>query len=81
MIPAEIMETIMSKESSAITKIESLRGRILLFGGVLGALIGVAAAYIYLQRAQEKEELRLSAGEGVKLGMMVLGLLRSIAKL
>jgi len=54
---------------------------VLMIGGVLGALVGVAAAYLYIQRAQEEQKLEISAGEGVKIGVLVLGLLRSIATL
>ncbi len=54
----------------------------LLLGGVLGALAGLGAAYLYLQ-AREKSggEVKLRAGEGVKLGLLVLGLMRSVAQL
>jgi hypothetical protein len=54
--------------------------RTLVIGGVLGALIGVGAAYILVKRAEEAgENPQLSTGEGVQLGLGVLGLLRLIS--
>ncbi len=62
---------------------ESNRGwmvRTLLIGGVVGALIGLGAAYILVKRAEETgDNPKLSPGEGVQLGLGVLGLLRLIA--
>lgn len=53
----------------------------LLLGGVIGALTGVGAAYLILQRAErEGERPKLGAGEGFKVGMTLLGLLRQIAQ-
>ncbi|HEY3345912.1 MAG TPA: hypothetical protein VGJ97_13340 [Anaerolineaceae bacterium] len=54
--------------------------RTLIIGGVVGALIGVGAAYILVKRAEEVgENPQLSTGEGVQLGLGVLGLLRLIS--
>lgn len=53
----------------------------LIIGAVLGTLAGLGAAYILIQRAQtEESHPRLTAGEGVKLGISVLGLLRQVAE-
>ena len=52
----------------------------LVVGGVFGALIGLGAAYILIKRAEEEgENPQLSTGEGVQLGLGVLGLLRLIS--
>jgi hypothetical protein len=54
----------------------------LLIGAALGALAGVGAAYLLVQRAErEGAQPHITAGEGVKLGMLVLGALRQIAQL
>ena len=54
----------------------------LVAGAVLGALVGLSAAYLLSQRVEkEGEALEMSAGEGVKLGLLVLGLLREITNL
>jgi hypothetical protein len=61
--------------------IESWKPKVLILGGVLGALVGVMAAYLFVQNRSEEGPPEVSAGEGVKLGVLVLGLLRSIATL
>ena len=54
----------------------------LTIGGVAGALIGLAGAYMLVQNAErENKPIEISTGEGVKLAVMVFGLLRSIATL
>ena len=61
---------------------ENWKAKTLLVGAVLGALTGIGAAYLLVQRA-EKEASRpeISAGEGVKLGLLLLGVLRQVAQL
>lgn len=54
----------------------------LLLGGVIGALVGLSAAYLLIQRAEKEQgRLQMNAGEGIKLGLLVLGLLRQVAQL
>ena len=55
--------------------------KVLIMGGLLGTLVGVASAYLLIQNQKEAETLQVTPGEGVKLGVLVLGLLRSIATL
>ncbi len=56
--------------------------RFLIGGAVLGALTGLGAAYMLLQKAEKEEKpLKVGASEGVKLGLMLLGLLRQIGQL
>ena len=60
----------------------NIKGKILLVGGVLGALTGLGIAYMLLQRSDEDGgEVKLSTGEGVRLGLLVLGLLRQVSEL
>jgi hypothetical protein len=50
-------------------------------GAIIGAAVGTLAAYILIKRAEQREEIpKLSPGEGVQIGLGVLGLLRTIAK-
>lgn len=58
------------------------QNKILLFGALIGAATGLAAALI-LQRRAEKTgtEISLSTGEGIQLGVMIMGLLRAISSL
>jgi hypothetical protein len=54
----------------------------LILGGLIGALTGVGMAYLMVQRAKERQErLQIGPGEGIRLGMMLLGLLRSVGEL
>ncbi len=54
----------------------------ILLGAIIGALAGAAGAYILLQQAEQNHaKPKLSAGEGVKVGLGVLGLLRMVSEL
>ena len=59
-----------------------MNNRVLLFGALIGAATVLAAA-LMLQRCAEQTgtEISLSAGEGIQLGVMVMGLLRAVAAL
>jgi gas vesicle protein len=58
------------------------RNRTLLLGALVGAATGLIAAMLLNRRAeQEGTELALTTGDGMKLGVMVIGLLRAIATL
>ena len=69
-------------EEQEIIPQEDWKPKVLVIGGVIGLLTGLLAAYLLVQRA-EKEAIKpqLSAGEGVKLGVLVFGLLRQVAML
>lgn len=58
------------------------QNRVLLFGALIGAATGLVAA-LMLQRRAEKNgtEITLSTGEGIQLGVMIMGLLRAISSL
>jgi len=54
----------------------------LLIGAIIGAFTGLGAAYLLIKRAESRgEQPRLGTGEGVKLGLMVLGLLKRVGEL
>jgi len=58
------------------------KGRTLLSGALIGAFTGLLAAMLLNRRAEKNEnETALTAGEGMKLGVLVFGLLRAIASL
>lgn len=58
------------------------RNKTLAAGALLGAVTGLFAAML-LQRRAEKygTDITISTGEGLQLGMMIVGLLRSISTL
>jgi hypothetical protein len=60
----------------------SEKGRVLAIGALLGAVTGLATAYLLLQRSEKDgRELKISTGEGVRLGLLLLGLLRQVSEL
>ncbi len=60
----------------------SWKVKTLLIGTAIGALTGLGAAFLLTRRAEQKgEKLSISTGQGVKLGMLLVGLLRSILNL
>lgn len=59
---------------------QSWKSRTLIIGALVGALTGLAAAYILIQRAEQEEtHPKLTAGDGVKVGLGLLGVLRLLS--
>lgn len=58
------------------------QNRTLLFGALIGAVTGLVAAMMLQRRAEQTgTEISLSTGQGIQLGVMILGLLRAISSL
>ena len=55
------------------------RIRVLAVGAMLGALVGLLSAYLYLQNLEEDETPSVTAGQGVRISVLLLGLVRNIA--
>jgi hypothetical protein len=56
------------------------RRRAFIIGGVVGALLGLGAAYIYINAAEESGETpELTPGTAVTIGLSLLALLRQVA--
>ena len=54
----------------------------LIIGAVAGAALGLAGAFLLTRRAEETgTDITVSAGEGMRLGVMIVGLLRAVADL
>jgi hypothetical protein len=63
-------------------KEQNWKGRVILAGGLFGAFFGLGMAYLLTQRAErEGGELRLGAGEGIRLGLLLLGLMKQVSEL
>ncbi len=53
----------------------------MLLGAAVGSIAGLIAALMIIQRAeQQKSPPRLTAGDGIKLGLGILGVLRSLGE-
>jgi len=58
------------------------KNKTMTIGAIAGILLGLAAAYIVIQRAEKENTVpQITAGDGVKVGLGVLGVLRLIADL
>ncbi len=54
----------------------------ILLGALIGAATGIVAATLLTRRAEsDQRETAITTGEGLKLGVLVIGLLRAIASL
>jgi hypothetical protein len=54
---------------------------VFLFGGFAGLLIGLVAAHLIIRKREQSEgELKLTSGEGVKIGLGVVSLLKLISE-
>lgn len=60
----------------------SWKSKTLGVGAVIGALTGVGIAYFMIQNAEkEGEEFTFSSGQGVKLGLLLLGTIRQVMQM
>jgi gas vesicle protein len=58
------------------------KNKTLFLGALIGAATGLLAATLLNRRAEKDErETAITTGEGLKLGVLVFGLLRAIASL
>jgi hypothetical protein len=72
----------MSKSSTELATLEELRPKVLIAGAAIGLTIGLLSAYLYLRHIEEEgREAKLTVGDGVRLGVTVVGLLRTISQL
>ena len=58
------------------------RNKTLIFGTLIGAAIGLASALLLNRKAEETgTAVTVTTGDGMRLGVMVIGLLRAITAL
>lgn len=69
-------------EEITLAEIEQVKPKVLMIGAAVGLAVGVLGAYMLLQRAEkEQRPPELNVMEGIKLGVLVFGLLRSVSQL
>jgi hypothetical protein len=70
------------EETNLSTETAQWRNKTLAAGVIIGALVGLGAAYLLVQKAdREKGKLEVGTGGGIKLGLIVLSFLRQISQL
>jgi gas vesicle protein len=58
------------------------KNNVIIGGALIGAVTGLIAAILLTRRAERNDrETAITTGEGLKLGVLVFGLLRAIASL
>ncbi len=63
-------------------QLEDWKLKTLIIGTTIGTISGLLAAYIMIQRAEQRDEHpKLTAGEGVQLGLGMLGVLKLLANI
>lgn len=61
---------------------ENWKPKALIIGAAVGALVGLGAAYLFINQAERSgSKPEITPGQGVRLGVLVFGLLRQIAAL
>jgi hypothetical protein len=72
----------MDANENAIETVDNRKPVILIIGAVMGTLVGLGAAYLLIQNAEkEGQPPKITASDGVKLAVVVVGLLRTVASL
>lgn len=61
---------------------EQWKVKTLILGALIGAVAGAASAFLLVRRAEQDEtQPKLTPGEGIQVGLGVLGLLRLVSGL
>ena len=70
------------ENTQSVENPQDWKTKVLFVGGMVGAVLGLGAAYLLIQKAErENRPLSLGTGEGIKLGLLALGALRQVAQL
>ncbi len=73
----------MNYEIAAMDRTENWQTKVLLVGGLIGAIVGVATSWLLIRTARETRggPPSISTGDAIKVGVTTVGLVRSIAAL
>ncbi len=65
-----------------IEKVDHSKSKVLVVGAIIGTFTGLSVAYLLTKNSEKDgEELTISTGQGLKLGLLILGMLRQILQL
>jgi hypothetical protein len=60
---------------------QNWKNKVILAGALIGLITGIGAAYLYVKKADElPERPKLTTGDGMKLGMGLVGVLKLISE-
>jgi Tfp pilus assembly protein PilO len=68
-------------EDFEITDVDNWKPKVIIISAAIGALVGLATAYLLISRVEENEKLEVSPAQGVKMGLAGLTFLRQITQL
>jgi hypothetical protein len=73
----------MNHELAAMEKTENWQIKVLITGGVLGAVLGVLTSWLLVRTSRETRggPPAISTGDAIKVGITTIGLVRAIAAL
>jgi hypothetical protein len=61
---------------------ENWKVKVLVIGGFLGICTGLAGAYVMIKKAEKEGDIpHLSPVEGIKIGLLLLSLLRNVSQI
>ena len=71
------------EEDMVEKRMEPWKVKTLAVGGAVGALVGLAGAFLLVKNAEKhnSEQVSISTGEGFRLGVLIFGLLRQVSNL
>jgi hypothetical protein len=68
-------------EDAEIIETDNWKPKVIIIGTAIGALVGLATAYLLVSRVEEDEKLDVSAAQGIKMGLAGLTFLRQVTQL
>jgi len=72
----------MDEKALEIPQGKNWKPKVLIIGGLMGALVGLAGSFLLVKNAEKSgEDIEITFPEWVQLGLLTLGTLRSIANL
>jgi hypothetical protein len=73
----------LNQEIASMDKTENWQAKVLITGGVLGAVLGLATSWLLVRTSRETRggPPAISTGDAIKVGITTIGLVRAVAAL